>query len=90
MHAEGEFCVRAVGEAQGVAVHRVIRYDRDIDMGYRYGISIWDIDMGYRYGISIWDIDMGYRYGISIWDIYMGYLVTLAVQVETRLCTHGI
>jgi len=50
---------------------RVTRYDRDIDMGYRYGISIWDIghqwdidrDIDMRYGLSIWD--MVYRYGHS-------------------------
>jgi hypothetical protein len=55
----------AVG--QGLA-DRVTRYDRDIDIGYRYGISIWDI--GHQ-----WDIDMGIdmEYGISIWDMVYRY-----------------
>ena len=45
------------------------------------GMSIWDIDMGYRYGISIWDIghqwdidrDIDMRYGLSIWDMVYRY-----------------
>jgi hypothetical protein len=47
---------------------RVTRCDRDIDMGYRYGTSIWDIDMGHR-------TSMGYRYGYryGIWVIDMEY-----------------
>jgi len=47
-----------------LAPHRVTRYDRDIDMRYRYGISIWDIGQQ-------WDIDrdVDLRYGLSMWDM---------------------
>jgi len=56
---------RSIAVSEWGPANRVTRYDRDIDMGYHYGISMsmayrWDID-----GISIWD--MGYGYGI--WDI---------------------
>ena len=67
---------------------RVTRYDREIDMGDRYGrsdvneisigISIWD--MSYRTGI--WYIDMViYHIDMVILHIDMGYLVILTTHI---------
>ena len=38
----------------GRVLLRVTRYDRDIDMGYRY--RLWDIDIDTGCGLSIWDL----------------------------------
>ena len=52
------------------------KYDREIDMGDRYGRSIWEIYMGHRYGtsdineISIWSSTISIRSSwISIWEM---------------------
>ena len=51
----------------------------DIDIRYRYSISIFDIDIRYRYSISIFDIDIRYRYSISIFDIDIRYRYSISI-----------
>jgi len=56
-----------LGEVFG-RVSRVTKYDREINVGDRYGISIWEI--GLQSDIDR-NIDMGY--GVSIWDTVYRY-----------------
>jgi len=60
----------SVGAGERLSVERrVTRCDREIDMGHRYGESMWEIghqwdidrDIDMVYGISIWAME--YRYG---------------------------
>jgi hypothetical protein len=54
--------------AEGNGPPRVTRYDREIDMGDRYGRLIWEI--GHQCDIDR-DIDM--EYVLSIWDLVYRY-----------------
>ena len=68
------------------------RYDREIDMGYRYGrsdineisigMSIWD--MCYRYGIRYIDMVI-YHIDMVILDIDMGYGLMIWEMTVSRL-----
>jgi len=59
----------------------VTRYDLDIDMAYRYGISIWDMDYGiWETGYGIWD--MGYRYGICYIDVVIHHIDMVILDID--------
>ena len=63
------------------AVSRETRYDREIDMGDRYGRSIWEI--GHHeisIGISIWD--MCYRYGIQCINMVIHHIDMVILDID--------
>jgi hypothetical protein len=56
---------------------RVTRYDRDIDMGYRYGISdINEISIW----VSIWNV--GYRCGMRYIDMVIHHIDMVILDID--------